>query len=393
MNTQGIRTLGPRNIHFRSRVEAQWAYIFDFFKWNWEYEPVDLKGYIPDFIITFGNDELLVEIKGENNIWEHYHTHAEKVIESGWKNKFCILGSQWKYHSIFSSDTRCWVNIGKIFANGMQDDLVIRQHNTPTSISWSLGGAVTYDIFSDDWKQSSMNNFPELWTIVKNKVQWKGESRETKYDLFYGYILKTNTKILEHENTFNTKIQKRMIQEKLISDDTIHESTLNVQKKNSLTESDSCTILDRDTVKCINKSMMCEPQNSEPYNDIKFIRESLLDNDNKIGKQSVITDDKKISKQPMVNDDITHATMINDNVDVRKQRNSGTICTNAAWTMKQKILFNLKLVTNSFLYAICVWFLFHSNALGNFVRLSMFQKYLIAFVCMLWCQKITRTAN
>ena len=33
--------------------------------WNWQYEPFDLNGRIPDFIITFENrKELLVEIKG-----------------------------------------------------------------------------------------------------------------------------------------------------------------------------------------------------------------------------------------------------------------------------------------------------------------------------------------
>ena len=36
-------------INFRSRLEARWAAFFDQLKWEWEYEPIDLNGWIPDF--------------------------------------------------------------------------------------------------------------------------------------------------------------------------------------------------------------------------------------------------------------------------------------------------------------------------------------------------------
>ena len=66
-NNKGIPTIGVRGIQFRSRIEAQWAYIFEKLEWNWEYEPIDLEGYIPDFIIKFDEDEILIEIKGDTN--------------------------------------------------------------------------------------------------------------------------------------------------------------------------------------------------------------------------------------------------------------------------------------------------------------------------------------
>jgi len=43
-NNKGIPTIGVRGIQFRSRIEAQWAYIFEKLEWNWEYEPIDLEG-------------------------------------------------------------------------------------------------------------------------------------------------------------------------------------------------------------------------------------------------------------------------------------------------------------------------------------------------------------
>lgn len=56
---------------FRSRLEARWAAFFDIIGWQWEYEPIDLEGWTPDFRVTFpcGHSEcngchvLLVEIK------------------------------------------------------------------------------------------------------------------------------------------------------------------------------------------------------------------------------------------------------------------------------------------------------------------------------------------
>lgn len=56
---------------FRSRLEARWAAFFDLAGWKWEYEPIDLNGWTPDFRITFpcshsecsGNHTLLVEVK------------------------------------------------------------------------------------------------------------------------------------------------------------------------------------------------------------------------------------------------------------------------------------------------------------------------------------------
>lgn len=47
---------------FRSRLEARWAAMFDLLGWEAEYEPLDLDGYIPDFIIKFPMP-LLVEVK------------------------------------------------------------------------------------------------------------------------------------------------------------------------------------------------------------------------------------------------------------------------------------------------------------------------------------------
>lgn len=50
-------------IMFRSRLEAKWAAFFDLAGWRWQYEPLDLAGYIPDFILLMPNGPIAVEVK------------------------------------------------------------------------------------------------------------------------------------------------------------------------------------------------------------------------------------------------------------------------------------------------------------------------------------------
>lgn len=48
---------------FRSRHEATWAAFFDLLGWAWDYEPFDLNGWVPDFIIHGKYRDVLVEVK------------------------------------------------------------------------------------------------------------------------------------------------------------------------------------------------------------------------------------------------------------------------------------------------------------------------------------------
>jgi len=55
------------DVLFRSRLEATWAAFFDLAGWPWEYEPLALPGWTPDFRLTITYRSLLrvllVEIK------------------------------------------------------------------------------------------------------------------------------------------------------------------------------------------------------------------------------------------------------------------------------------------------------------------------------------------
>jgi hypothetical protein len=94
-------------VRFRSRLEARWSIFFDLVGWTWHYEPLDLEGYIPDFIVEHPTTDWLaapaapgvspgtrrlVEVKPAIDpllLTEH----VGKIEESGWTGPAAIVGS------------------------------------------------------------------------------------------------------------------------------------------------------------------------------------------------------------------------------------------------------------------------------------------------------------
>ena len=73
-----------KGIQFRSRLEARWATFFDLCGWKWDYEPEDLAGYIPDFMLHFDKGDVLAEVKPSNPSDDHELAQA-KIFNGGWR--------------------------------------------------------------------------------------------------------------------------------------------------------------------------------------------------------------------------------------------------------------------------------------------------------------------
>jgi hypothetical protein len=52
-----------KGVNFRSRLEARWAAFFDLNRWQWDYEPIDIDGWCPDFQITTPWCHVFAEVK------------------------------------------------------------------------------------------------------------------------------------------------------------------------------------------------------------------------------------------------------------------------------------------------------------------------------------------
>lgn len=89
--SRGIPTVYA-GVRFRSRTEARWAAFFDALGWPWAYEPIDLDGYVPDFVLGFDAGPVLLEVKADHGL-DDLRRHCRKLESSGWHGQAIIVGA------------------------------------------------------------------------------------------------------------------------------------------------------------------------------------------------------------------------------------------------------------------------------------------------------------
>lgn len=177
LDPRGIPTT-YRGTRFRSRIEARWAAFFDALKWPWTYEPIDLAGYIPDFLLGFDAAPLLVEVKPENER-EALAQHLPRIAASGWPGEALIVGASiWELevpHPLLGA--------------------LARPVAAPWGTEWELGEARSFWCIScgapsvldaiGSWHCRSCGEperhigsmgegeLAELWAGAGNRVQWR----------------------------------------------------------------------------------------------------------------------------------------------------------------------------------------------------------------------------
>lgn len=167
-----------KDVQFRSRLEARWAAFFDMCKWPWEYEPIDLAGYIPDFILRF-HEPLLVEVKPSLD-FKDLQKHVQKLEQSGWDKEMLIVGAM-------------LMPPGDLTLSG-EGSLGLLCERYESRVNW--GAAVPYrcgkcsemTICHDEWTYSCRRSgcyngdhylsdesvgLHSLWRKAGNAVQWK----------------------------------------------------------------------------------------------------------------------------------------------------------------------------------------------------------------------------
>jgi hypothetical protein len=83
-----------QGIRFRSRLEAKWAAWFDAVGWPWVYEPIDLAGYIPDFVLPFPAGPVLVEVKPCFALSDRIAQDAiARIDASAWPQEALLIGA------------------------------------------------------------------------------------------------------------------------------------------------------------------------------------------------------------------------------------------------------------------------------------------------------------
>ncbi len=151
---------------FRSRLEARWASMFDLLGWEWEYEPFDLDGYIPDFAIRTSLGPLIVEVKPIvwppylGNSAEHMRIaseHTDKAKAAGLES-LIVLGTS-PIHDIA-------LGLGKIF-------FADSWYGLAACLCGKARGWVEHCTECHTESRSVSGGMTTLFRRASNKVQWR----------------------------------------------------------------------------------------------------------------------------------------------------------------------------------------------------------------------------
>lgn len=159
-----------QGILFRSRLEATWAAFFDLCGWRWEYEPFDLQGYIPDFLLH-GAVPAIVDVKPLVNLSE-YHVRAKELDRVCGGHEVLIVGC-----GLYGSSDR----IGLLtdlcgWDAGWEDGALMTcshcgrhsYYHTVGSFQSRVCGHGDGDHYLGAFYEAS-----DFWAQAKNAVQWR----------------------------------------------------------------------------------------------------------------------------------------------------------------------------------------------------------------------------
>jgi hypothetical protein len=204
MKLAGIPTTFD-HINFRSRLEAHWAAFFTLIGWEWEYEPFDLSGYIPDFLLKFPHAPMLAEVKPLVTLdLEECRGAITKIKNSGWRNEAIIVGS-----SLFEGCGELLFNplhighiLERVYGGSDADPNRVEWENDladigycsscdkitvhSSNLSWMCRYAGCTHKRVDSWSPESRSLVRLKWASAKNSVQW--ESRKGGLESINGIL-------------------------------------------------------------------------------------------------------------------------------------------------------------------------------------------------------------
>jgi len=167
-------------VMMRSRLEARWAAFLSACGWQWNYEPIDLDGWCPDFVLNFGPRKVYVEVKPQIN--ESTMDEMKRVSKplTGAGHRVILVGESidyshgeaiigWGADTIEKGEDTFW------------DEIVIGCCGARTSRCWigMSSRGMSYDcIVCGEYDGNPANDYEaakikERWALACNRTQWK----------------------------------------------------------------------------------------------------------------------------------------------------------------------------------------------------------------------------
>lgn len=173
-----------KGIVFRSRLEATWACFFDQMSWQWDYEPIDLDGWAPDFMLK-KDKEIFVEVKPITSIEQL--SNREKYIRKnipGTNLSNCLVVGLKPF--IIPPDDKHYYPFERYVAMGWIYNSDIDGWDEACFKNKGIGNTsgTLYDLLAEnegDWKsfwpESEYIQAMDAWNTAKNITSFKAKSK------------------------------------------------------------------------------------------------------------------------------------------------------------------------------------------------------------------------
>lgn len=156
-------------VMFRSRLEATWAAFFDQVGLVWDYEPFDLEGWCPDFLIKYSGRSCLIEVKpveleenpkNEFGFWSKFDFPLEKTFSKAIN------------HMCFDWEGEVCERPYNVFLCGLRPVSYTGNEFKAKLCHMGLSVLVHYSDDNEYILQTAGSFFKESdWEIAKNKIQ------------------------------------------------------------------------------------------------------------------------------------------------------------------------------------------------------------------------------
>jgi hypothetical protein len=181
-----------RGIMFRSQLEATWAAFFDQIGWPWEYEPFELSGWLPDFLLRGRGRDVLVEVKPVD-ITDHDVEVKITNAAKGCDAHLMICGRQPYFHGVYDSaasltswcgcdwgkGVKChWMTRRIVQADDSgQYDMIFGHWDENNTLRGFASGRQP-DIETDEFGTDPYmgKEVAAMWARAKNATQWRPPS-------------------------------------------------------------------------------------------------------------------------------------------------------------------------------------------------------------------------
>ncbi|TAH21002.1 MAG: hypothetical protein EAZ08_04655 [Cytophagales bacterium] len=165
---------------YRSRLEARWAAFFDLAEWKTEYEPLDLNGWTPDFLIE-ESSPMLVEVKPQLSYFHKDEFYFEYVLAGICKAVLLLTNEIRPYNGALAGRGDELYAIGKIISKEAGNEMLI----SPAVVGVFLGNSYRLGLCAEatHWHDFITGQQGECWVVDNGDVpfMWQEAANRTMF--------------------------------------------------------------------------------------------------------------------------------------------------------------------------------------------------------------------